>query len=587
MSAARAARALPRRRADHQPARRHAAAPEDCRRRPARLPRDRPGPAADRAARRRREATLDFLEPHCAFFTFGENFGGADCGLPVADALRLPARRASRSCSTSGTTAARRRRPRSRPSATGTRRWRERRAIDGETYGWSKHPRVAQVPRPAAPHRAAVRARAERATSRATARSSSALGWRRARRALRFRRRPRRLPRLRRAARAASSPSPRTRTSASGPAGSATAAPRTSPPAGRSSRRTPASATSCRPARACSPSHDLDDAVAAVEAIDADHAPPPPRGGRDRPRVLRRRARARRPADAPGCGPRATRTTMSDAARPRPRSHAARLMRRVAAPRLHRARAHPALRVRAVARRLPRVARRADAPARRHRRDRRRLAEPPIDIVRRYPTSRCSRPTRTVGPYRLVQQVIDDTDYDAYLFQDADDWSAPDRLERLLDARRGRRGAELIGSQEVRVFCDEPEAAPIQWPLDGNAPFAEQPTAFPLLHPTSSSRATCVMAAGGFSIGPALRRRRRVPAPRPLRRALSSTSRLRLLPPDPPGLADDRAGHRDRHARAQAADGGDVRARAPRTPSAWRAARSRTCAAAHRARRSG
>ena len=29
--------------------------------------------------------TVAFLEPHCAFFTFGENYGMADCGLPVSD----------------------------------------------------------------------------------------------------------------------------------------------------------------------------------------------------------------------------------------------------------------------------------------------------------------------------------------------------------------------------------------------------------------------------------------------------------------------------------------------------------------------
>jgi hypothetical protein len=29
--------------------------------------------------------TIAFLEPHCAFFTFGENYGNADCGLPVSD----------------------------------------------------------------------------------------------------------------------------------------------------------------------------------------------------------------------------------------------------------------------------------------------------------------------------------------------------------------------------------------------------------------------------------------------------------------------------------------------------------------------
>jgi hypothetical protein len=29
--------------------------------------------------------TIAFLEPHCAFFTFGENYGRAGCGLPVTD----------------------------------------------------------------------------------------------------------------------------------------------------------------------------------------------------------------------------------------------------------------------------------------------------------------------------------------------------------------------------------------------------------------------------------------------------------------------------------------------------------------------
>ena len=32
-----------------------------------------------------RKETIDFLAPHCAFFTFGENYGRPDCGLPVSD----------------------------------------------------------------------------------------------------------------------------------------------------------------------------------------------------------------------------------------------------------------------------------------------------------------------------------------------------------------------------------------------------------------------------------------------------------------------------------------------------------------------
>ena len=31
------------------------------------------------------QTTIDFLEPHCAFFTFGENYGRPDCKLPVSE----------------------------------------------------------------------------------------------------------------------------------------------------------------------------------------------------------------------------------------------------------------------------------------------------------------------------------------------------------------------------------------------------------------------------------------------------------------------------------------------------------------------
>jgi glycosyltransferase involved in cell wall biosynthesis len=125
---------------------------------------------------------------------------------------------------------------------------------------------------------------------------------------------------------------------------------------------------------------------------------------------------------------------------------------------------------------------------------------PPVDIVARHPGVTLLHAAENVGPYRLVQQVIDETGYDAYLFQDADDWSAPDRLERLLEGAAAT-GAELIGSQEVRVFCDEPEVAGIAWPLDGNAPFAERPTAFSSLHPTTLVSHDLLDAVGGFATG--------------------------------------------------------------------------------------
>jgi glycosyltransferase involved in cell wall biosynthesis len=127
-------------------------------------------------------------------------------------------------------------------------------------------------------------------------------------------------------------------------------------------------------------------------------------------------------------------------------------------------------------------------------------AQPPIGIVRRYPGVTLMTAAENSGPYRLVQQVINDTDYDAYLFQDADDWSAPDRLERLL-ADAEAAGADMIGSQEIRVFCDEPEVVSIQWPLDGNAEFRQRATAFPLLHPTTLVSRRAMVAAGGYSMG--------------------------------------------------------------------------------------
>ncbi|UGS35715.1 glycosyltransferase [Capillimicrobium parvum] len=126
--------------------------------------------------------------------------------------------------------------------------------------------------------------------------------------------------------------------------------------------------------------------------------------------------------------------------------------------------------------------------------------EPPIEIVRRFPQVTLLQSSSNAGPYRLVQQIIEATDYDAYLFQDADDWSAPDRLEQLLRHAQ-ETGAELLGTQEVRVFCDEPEVTPVAWPLDVNAPFAEKPTAFPLLHPTSIVSRDLVMRLGGFASG--------------------------------------------------------------------------------------
>jgi glycosyltransferase involved in cell wall biosynthesis len=125
---------------------------------------------------------------------------------------------------------------------------------------------------------------------------------------------------------------------------------------------------------------------------------------------------------------------------------------------------------------------------------------PPLSIVRRFPGVTLLRAERNVGPYRLIQEVIERTRFDGYLFNDADDWSAAERLETLLE-RAEETGAELIGSQEVRVHCDVADALPHLYPLDVNAALRQQPCSFPLLHPTSLIARSLVMRLGGFASG--------------------------------------------------------------------------------------
>lgn len=125
---------------------------------------------------------------------------------------------------------------------------------------------------------------------------------------------------------------------------------------------------------------------------------------------------------------------------------------------------------------------------------------PPIDIVRTYPDVTLLAAADNGGPYRLVQAVIDSTAFDGYLFQDADDWSAIDRLEALLSTA-AESGAELIGSHEVRVLVDEGDVLAVRYARDVNAALRANPTAFPLLHPTSLVGRSLVSRIGGFATG--------------------------------------------------------------------------------------
>jgi GT2 family glycosyltransferase len=89
------------------------------------------------------ESTIEFLEQHCAHFTFAENYGHHSCGLPVSERFDFQPTRQPVACGLWASD----RGPR-REVFTTIGNWRQQWRdvwIDGETYGWSKHQRFANV----------------------------------------------------------------------------------------------------------------------------------------------------------------------------------------------------------------------------------------------------------------------------------------------------------------------------------------------------------------------------------------------------------------------------------------------------------
>jgi glycosyltransferase involved in cell wall biosynthesis len=127
-------------------------------------------------------------------------------------------------------------------------------------------------------------------------------------------------------------------------------------------------------------------------------------------------------------------------------------------------------------------------------------AVPPIDIVRAFPSVTLLVAETNVGPYQLIQHVIEKTRFDAYLMQDADDWSLPCRLELLLREAE-RTGAEYVSCQAYRLISAEADVVPLLYPLDVNAALTLQPTRHALMHPGSLISRDLVLRAGGYATG--------------------------------------------------------------------------------------
>lgn len=121
----------------------------------------------------------------------------------------------------------------------------------------------------------------------------------------------------------------------------------------------------------------------------------------------------------------------------------------------------------------------------------------PIEIVRRFSQVTLLRSSENSGPYRILQSAIGRTDFDGYMFQDADDWSSVDRLELLLSEAE-RTAAEWIGTHEFMYFDDSIHA--VRYPLDLNsAPQAS--FRFPFCYPSSVISKDFLKHLGGFASG--------------------------------------------------------------------------------------
>lgn len=126
---------------------------------------------------------------------------------------------------------------------------------------------------------------------------------------------------------------------------------------------------------------------------------------------------------------------------------------------------------------------------------------PPLELVSQFPSVTLLRSSKNVGPYGCVQSVIDCTDFDGYLFQDADDWSSSDRLQLLLQEAE-RTGSQMIGSQEVRIVTTDKETylQPVLYPLNASDSY-RLTQSNSLLHPASLVSRNFLQRLHGFSTG--------------------------------------------------------------------------------------
>lgn len=126
----------------------------------------------------------------------------------------------------------------------------------------------------------------------------------------------------------------------------------------------------------------------------------------------------------------------------------------------------------------------------------------PDAVVARYPSVSLYRNGSNTGPFAIDDAVFASIQADAVLLQDSDDWSLPERLQRLL--AEFENGAELVGSQ-IRHVAEhgQPHEGPDleTLPPDPRALLLQQPTAHALLLPSALVSVALARRLGGFASG--------------------------------------------------------------------------------------
>jgi succinoglycan biosynthesis protein ExoO len=124
----------------------------------------------------------------------------------------------------------------------------------------------------------------------------------------------------------------------------------------------------------------------------------------------------------------------------------------------------------------------------------------PVEIVSKFPRATLLRTMENGGPFRILQAMIERADYEVIMFQDADDWSSPVRLDVLLHAAQKTK-AELIGCQ-IELYSEWPIKEPtLVLPDNPRVALLEDPLRHTVFLGTAILDRSFALRLGGFSAG--------------------------------------------------------------------------------------